>query len=85
MAWDGELWKYSRRFLIGDENLDLVEGLLGTGGLDSSRFAVGRARVGAGNVNLLSSAARGFGGGEVCDEDDSLTGQHYKNEGIKEK
>ena len=37
---------------------------------------MGGACMGAGDVDLFTSAARGFGVGEVCDKDYSFTGQH---------
>lgn len=70
--------------LIGDEHFDFVEGLLGTRGCRggrSDRFGVSRAGVGAGDVDFLACTSRGLGVGEVCDEHDALTGQHWKEKG----
>jgi len=67
----------SRGFLIGDEHFDLIEGFFGTGGLSRSRFAMGRAGMRTGDINLLASTARWFRVREICDEHYTLTGQHY--------
>lgn len=68
--------RYSHGFLVGDEHFDLVKSFLSASGMCGSGFTVGRAGVRAGNVNLLSAAARGLGRGEVCDENNPLAGQH---------
>lgn len=68
--------RYSHGFLVGDEHFDLVESFFSTSGMRGSGFAVSRAGVRAGNVHLLTAAARGLGRGEVCDENDPLTCQH---------
>lgn len=70
------MWRYAHGFLVGDEHFDLVESFLSTSGMCGSRFAVSRAGVWAGNVNLLAAAARRLGRREVCDENDPLAGQH---------
>lgn len=68
-----------RGFFIGDEDFDLVEGLLGASrgrGSSGRRLGVGGACMGAGNVDLFASATWWFGVGKVCDEDYSFAGQH---------
>lgn len=70
---------FLRWLLVGDEHFDLVQGLLGTGGGREGsrhRLSVGRAGMGAGDIDLLTPAARGFGVREVGDEDNAFTGQH---------
>lgn len=68
--------RYSHGFLVGDEHFDLVESFFSTSGMCGSGFAVSRAGVWAGNVNLLPAAARGLRRREVGDENDPLAGQH---------
>lgn len=53
--------RHSHGFLVGDEHFDLVESFLSPSGMCGSGFAVSRAGVWAGNVNLLTAAAWGLG------------------------